>query len=91
MAMYWTLAVLGLIGLVIGSLFKVQVLVVVSLVAAMSIFGEGMVDAVPILKAVLHTLAGLAVLQASYVVGVAVSARSFARPRLERIPQETAN
>jgi hypothetical protein len=91
MAMYWTLAVLGLVGLVIGSLFKVQVLVVVSLVAAMSIFGEGVVDGAPILKAVLHTLAGLAVLQASYVVGVVVSAWAFARPRLERVPQETTN
>ncbi len=89
--MFWTLVTLGFAGLLIGTLFKVQVLIVASLVAAAFIFGEAIADGTPLLKATLYALGGLALLQTCYVIGVVASARAFARSRMDRLPQETTN
>jgi len=73
--MYLTLAAIGCAGLVLGMLFKVQVLVVASLAAAGFIFGEAMVKGLSLLSASLHVVAGVALLQVTYLFGVAFGER----------------
>jgi hypothetical protein len=89
--MFWTLVTLGFAGLLIGTLFKVQMLIIASFIAATFIFGEAIAQGTPLLKAALHALGGLALLQTCYVVGVVVGARAVARSRMDRLPQETTN